>query len=187
MNKNIVVLFLISLISFNAHSIEPGPISASKEWTAEVVENHLVWNKTACVAYTKTSDDLSTLEITSIYNEETDTFSEPTINILTPFDVVFFEVNVRLDRINDAFSFFPMIPERNTEIVGARAMFDDRQFLIDALKGRNVVNAKYFDASGEVKALSFSLSGSGATITNFFEACELQITERENLEPLTLD
>lgn len=186
MNKSIILL-IASLFSLSAFAFEAGPISESGQWTAEVVENHEIWNQAACVAYTKTNDELSTLEVTSIYDEENDVFMEPTVNILTPFDVVFFEVSVSIDRITDAFTFFPILPNsENIEVAGARGLFDDRQTLVDALEDRNNVTARYFDATGEVKSLSFALSGSGATIRSQFEACGLEITQREYLEPLAL-
>lgn len=187
MNKFLIALLGTGLFTINAQAFEPGEISASKSWKAEVVENHEVWNKSACVAYTTTEDELSRLEVTSFYNEDTKSFTEPTINILTPFDVVFFEVSVSIDRIADDFTFFPILPNsEDTEFAGARGLFDDRQNLVDALEDRNIVTAKYFDTEGEVKSLRFSLSGSGATIRDQREACGLEITQRQDITPLPL-
>jgi hypothetical protein len=185
MIKNIIVLLVMTGFSVSALSFEAGEISTLRRWTAEVVRNHDVWNRPACVSYTKSDDELSTLEVTSFYNEETELFSEPTINILTPFDVSFFEVSVEIDRVSEDFSFLPVLPDpQNMSVVGARALFDDRQDLVDSLRLRNRVVAKYLDSSGEVKSVSFSLSGSQVTINTQFEACGLEINERESLETL---
>lgn len=185
MIKSIIVLLTISGFALSSQAFEEGEISTLRQWTAEVVENHEVWNRPACVAYTKSEDELSTLEVTSFYNEETEQFSEPTVNILTPFEVSFFEVLVEIDRVSEDFSFLPILPNsENLDIVGARALFDDRQDLVDSLRRRNRVVAKYMDASGEVKSVSFSLSGSQVTLSNQFSACGLEINERETLETL---
>jgi len=185
MIKNIVVVLILSSFSFSALSFEAGNISTLRQWTAEVVANHDVWNRPACVAFTKSEDQASTLEVTSFYDEDLEQFLEPTINILTPFDVSFFEVVVEIDRVSDDFTFLPILPDsENLSIVGARALFDDRQTLVESLSLRNRVVAKYLDASGEVKSVTFSLSGSQNTIAQQFSACGLEITERETLETL---
>ena len=187
MVKRILVFTMLSVFSASALALDAGEISTLRQWTAEVVENHDVWNRPACVAYTESEDKLSTLEVTAFYDSETDQFAEPTINILTPFDVSFFEVTVEVDRVSQDFEFLPILPDNaNLNIVGARAMFNDRKDLVNALRRRNRVVAKYFDASGEVKSIRFSLSGSQVTIGNLFESCGLEINERNTVETLSL-
>lgn len=188
MIKATLLILLTFAFSFSAQAdFEAGEISTLRQWTAEVVSVHSVWQKPACLSYTKSQDEESTLEVISFYDEESKQFTEPTINILTPFEVSFFEVVVEIDGISDDFSFLPVLPDTDSlEVVGARALFDDRQDLVESLRRRNRVTANYLDATGEVKSIVFSLSGSSQTLQSQFEACGLEINERETLQALPL-
>lgn len=182
----LLTFLMIGSLSLSALAVGEGPISSLRQWTAEMVAQHDDWGKPACVAYTESSDGESYLEVTALYDQATEQFGEPTVNILTPFDITFFEVTVDVDRVSQDFAFLPVLPTASTGMVGARALFADREELLSALRNRNTVVAKYFDASGEVKSLQFSLSGSNNTINAMFDACELEISELKGLEPLPL-
>ena len=168
---------LISAASFAAIEdvVLVDPADTGKKWTAETVKNHEVWNKPACVAYTMSDDGLSSLEVVAYYNQDQDKFLEPEVNVITPFDVSFFEVLLKGDGGSaKTFSLLPVLPS-DESLVGARTLFiDDREALVSQIRKRNRMTARFIDTAGEVKEIKFSLSGSSNAIREQFKACALE-------------
>jgi len=178
-----VFLLTSGLVRANAPVDEV--IAGQGDWQARVVANDPVWGVPTCVAMTVAADGLSSLEVIAFYNQESEEFSEPTVHILTSFDVSFLSVEARMD--NQSTARFQMLPvilpqEASTEVpmVGARALYDDREALTQSLRRRNFVIARYLDVQGEVRSLRFSLRGSNATIGALIDKCKLRFS------PLTL-
>jgi hypothetical protein len=183
------LLALIFLAQTAIASPSDESISQSGDWQANVVSNDLFWQKPACVASTTAADGISSLEVIAFYDEKTEKFTEPTVHIITSFDFSFFQVEAIADNNNNwRFDLLPVaLPQDQLgeeKMVGARALFDDREDLTRILRQRNWVNARYFDSQGEVKNIRFSLRGSSNTIGAMFRHCQLQFTPLTDFEPL---
>ena len=178
MLKNLLVsLFCLLMTATGYAQVEDtvlvDPAETKKKWTAEIVKNHEVWNKPACVAYTMSEDGLSSLEVVAFYSEAQDKFLEPEVNVITNFDVSFFEVILRASS-SKKYSMLPVFPE-DGDLVGARSLFtDDREDIVSQIRKRNRMTAQFIDIAGEVKEVKFSLSGSSNAIREQFKACELK-------------
>lgn len=182
MSVGIALLFTSGWVAANAPVDEV--IATQGDWQARVVANDAIWGLPTCVAMTLAPDGVSSLEVIAFYDEESGQFSEPTVHIMTPFDVSFLSVEARMDNQSSArFRLLPVLlpQEVNSEVpmVGARALYDERESLTQALRRRNFVSVRYADSGGEVRSLRFSLRGSNATIGALFEKCQLQFRPLE--------
>lgn len=175
----IILLSTTSSLCFAALNDEV-IVEKSGQWSVETVSTHDMWNKPSCVAYTKGSDEESFLEVVAYYDVESDSFLNPFVSVVSPFDVSFFEVTVKTDRNRETFSLLPAFVE-GSELVGARSLIEDTQNFVSALKRRNSVTAQYLDTEGVAKQVSFSLSGSSAAINAQFDECKLSFTDLSDL------
>lgn len=179
----ITLFFNHSLLAQTIADEEIVNLEDGKNWEAHLVAKDTYWQKPACIATTKTEDGLSSLEVIAFYDEATESFGEPMVHVITPFDVSFFEVSVNTEESSaKRFQMMPVILPNDllddgTKMIAARALFDEREDLVATLRRRNVVTAKYFDVQGETKSLSFSLRGSSKTILSMFETCALDFSE----------
>lgn len=165
------------------------PVAQSGDWQANVVSNDLFWQRPACVASTAAADGVSSLEVIAFYDEHTQTFTEPTVHVITAFDFSFFQVQATADNNkNLSFDLLPVaLPQdqlADNKMVGARVLFDDRENLTLILRRHNWVNARYYDSQGEVKNIRFSLRGSSNAIAAMFEHCELRFSPATDFEPI---
>ena len=146
-----------------------------KRWTAESVSNHEVWNRPACVAYTMSDDGQSSLEVVAYYDEATDRFLEPEVNVITPFDVSFLSATLKANGgSSKTYTLLPVLPSDET-LAGARTLFtDDRESLVADIRKRNRMTAQFIDASGVAKSITFSLSGSSNAVRTQFDQCALE-------------
>ncbi len=155
-----------------------------RAWDAEIAQNHEVWRKPACSAYTLSSDGVSSLEVVAFYDAGTDTFSEPEVNVVTEANFSFLDVQATTDGTSQNFQLLPIQPA-NPALVGARVLFDDREDMVSAIRRHNTLTARYLDSSGEVKKASFSLRGSSNAVGAAFERCGLEfLPELELPTPL---
>jgi hypothetical protein len=155
----------------------------NKAWVAEKVSQHSVWEKPACVAHVETSDGESSLEVVAYYNEDSDSFLEPEVNVITTFDVSFLDVTAKVNGTSKVYTMIPVLPQDGS-LVGARALFGDREELVSSIRKLNSVKVRYIDTQGEVKSLSFSLSGSSKAIQTQFEQCTLEFKALPESLPL---
>ncbi len=158
-----------------------------KAWNAETTVDHEIWNKPACSAYTMSEDRQSTLEVVAFYDQNTDTFSEPEVNVITNANFSFLDVVVSTDGTSRQFQLLPIQPS-NQSLVGARVLFEDREDLVSAIRRHLTLTARYLDTAGEVKTVSFSLRGSSDAVSAQFDYCELEfLPELELPSPLSLN
>ena len=143
-----------------------------RDWNAEIVTDHEVWQKPACSAYTMSEDGQSTLEVVA-YNRATDSFSEPEVNIVTTANFSFLDVTASTNGTSRDFLLLPIQPT-DQNLVGARVLFDEREDLVIAIRRHLTLTANYMDSAGEVKSVKFSLRGSSNAISSQFERCDLQ-------------
>ncbi len=176
--KNIIAIVLVSLVSgfASAEVVDETIVSAEqtkKAWNAETVAKHEIWQKPACSAYTMSEDGESTLEVVAFYNAATDTFGEPEVNVVTTANFSFLDVTTSTNATSREFQMLPLQPT-NTNLVGARVLIGEREDLVVAIRRHSNLTARYLDAAGEVKSVTFSLRGSSDAVAAAFSHCDLQ-------------
>lgn len=179
LNKLLITTTLLMTALSASASLNDEIILSSKKWETSLVSQHSVWEKPACVARTLSEDGLSSLEVVAFYDDVNDIFLQPEVNVITPFDVSFLEVTVKADGFSaKTYSMLPVLPA-DVNTVGARALFSDREDLVNDLRKRNRLTATYLDTAGEVKEITFSLSGSSNAINAQFaeENCDLEFKD----------
>lgn len=161
-----------------------------RSWQVETYASHNVWGKPACVAYTMSEDQNSYLEVVALYNETTQSFQEPEVHVVTTAadgsqNLPFLSIVAQTDGSNQKFELTPMfeVASLPTNKVLGRAKLEEREELVEAIRRRNLVFARYLDANDqEVKEIRFSLRGSNAAIQRQFEHCQLEFNELPQLE-----
>ena len=175
-NKYLLPIAIMLVSTTTLASLQDEVILQSNQWRAEKMSQHSVWEKPACVAHTETADGESSLEIIAYYDESNDKFLEPEVNVITTFDVSFLDVVTKFSGTSKTYTMVPVLPT-DTSLVGARALFGDREDLVSAIRKLSSVSVRYLDTNGEVKSLKFSLSGSSKTIREQFKVCKLEFQE----------
>jgi invasion protein IalB len=183
MNK-LIVTTIVLLTTWTAQGqIQDEEISASGTWAAEMMASHDVWGKPACVAYTENQDAGAVLEVVAFYDQDTDSFLRPMVNVITPVGVSFLDMSLQIDGSSRTYQTIEVISAEG-EMLAGRTLFDDQAELVQALRLRNRVTVAMTDTAGEVESFSFQLRGSMRTIDAQFEACALEINDLPDALPL---
>ncbi len=141
-----------------------------RDWAGAIMSTHDFWGENACVAYTLADDGVSRLEVMSLFDGEG--YTEPTIQIVSPYTEVYFEVLVETVGKSSVFSLLPLFSSvADSDMTAAVVNVDEREALLKALVAKSRVIAKYVDSQGVVKEVKFSLMGSSATIKQTFNHC----------------
>ncbi len=187
MGKLILILsYLVIALNAQAQIVDEIIVDSQqtgKAWDSETSQNHEIWQRPTCSAFTMSEDGQSTLEVVAYYDLNTDLFSEPEVNVVTQANFSFLDVVVRTDGSSQQFQLLPIQPQ-NTNLVGARVLFDDREGLVSAIRRYNNLTSRYLDSSGEVKSIRFSLRGSSDAIAAQFSHCGLEFLPELDLPNL---
>lgn len=171
----VTVLFLALSSSAFAQTVDKA-LPGSGDWKAAQVSGHDLWKKSACVAYTKTADSKSVLELYAEQEGELKgAFVEPTFQIVTK------ETGFVRGVLTDAAGGTPFqLTLASTREVkpafGLLARFQDRAKLMEMLKKASGAKLSFVDKKGKAfKAVTFSLKGSTKTLEGAVAGCQLML------------
>ncbi len=172
--SSVVALSLLSLAA-EAQVIDKA-LPGNGDWKAAQVSQHDLFKTNACVAYVKSADGKSVLELYAPQLGETKgTFTEPTIQVVTK------EVGFVRAVLSDAAGATPFqltlsSTREEKPAFGLMARFGDRLKLIDMLKKAASAKLSLVDKKGKVlKSVAFSLKGSTKTIEGTISACQIML------------
>lgn len=177
--KKLTNILLLTLSSLSLSALA-NPFYTNKDWKAETSELHSFWQQPVCMASTLGSDKITRLEVIAIASE--DGYLEPIVQIVGPMTDVFLEVSAESHR-DRVFELLPLYNDNPNGVIAAVAQLKDHEILTNEIAQKSQIVAKYYDAQGVVKTVSFSLRGSSATLANLFEKCDLGFSgENEPLQ-----
>ena len=146
-------------------------------WRSAQIENHTLWGKNACLAYTQTTDGKSTLEV---YAPELSApeagYAEPSVQIVTAADTPRFIRAIAEDNRGNGYQLTLASNQAQPTAFGLLSRLKDRQRIVDSLKKANTLSVKLIGERNKlVKTLTFSLKGSSKSIDAIFKGCALTI------------
>ena len=170
----LAALLLSSPLAF-AQTVEKD-LGTNGDWKGALINDHTLWKKNACLAFTKSSDGGSLLELYAEQAGETKgSFVEPTLQVVTK-EVGF--VRGVLSDNNEAESYqLILAPNKDAKpVLGLITRLGDRKKAVDLLKRASGAKLVLFNAKGKaLKTLTFSLKGSTKGIDSVIAACKLAL------------
>lgn len=182
--KQLLVLIVI-LFAGETQALDSNIISY-KDWRADIVSQHKVTEKAACVAQTKARRSNTSLEIFAEANEQGG-YVEPVVQIITtdvpPALAVLFKTGgqrfpmsislketreVEIDVIPTG-SFQPVKKKVEQQVFIGK--FNSREDMIQLIRAKLSVDAQFINASGVVAQEKFSLRGSSHTVKTMMQTC----------------
>ncbi|NQZ01947.1 MAG: hypothetical protein HRT45_14890 [Bdellovibrionales bacterium] len=163
-------------------SFEKNEELSSKDWETGIITNHKLTGETACVAFTTINDEngveVARLEVYAATQELLDgeqIYSEPTIQIVTSSDDMFFlDGALKTNRTNNVNMAYSGDPAGDAPEQGAVLDLGEKDFMVTRLRADNKATVSLSDDAGEIVEYEFSLSGSSKTIRNAYSACGLK-------------
>jgi hypothetical protein len=150
------------------------PLPGNGDWKAAQVSGHDLFKTSACVAYVKSADGKSVLELYAPQlGEQKGVFTEATVQVVTK-EAGF--VRGVLSDAAGAVSFQLTLATTREErpSQGLLARFADRAKIIEMLKKAANAKLSLVNAKGKVlKSIAFSLKGSTKTIDGTISACQI--------------
>ncbi len=169
-----MALCLVSASAF-AQTVDKA-LPGAGDWKAAQVSGHDLWKTSACVAFVKSADGKSVLELYAEQEGELKgAFVEPTLQVVTK-EVGFVRAVITDSAGASPFQLTLASTKEEKPSFGLLARFNDRAKLISMLKKASSAKLSFVNAKGKViKSISFSLKGSTKTIEGTVAACGLML------------
>lgn len=169
------LIFVVALFAATAQAqVIDKQLPGNGDWKAAQVSGHDLFKTSACVAYVKSADAKSVLELYAPQlGEQKVVFTEATIQVVTK------ETGFVRAVLSDAAggSLFQLTLASTRDVkpaLGLLARFGDRAKIIAMLKDASSAKLSLVDKKGKVlKAIAFSLKGSTKTIDGTVAACQI--------------
>lgn len=168
-------LIVLALFTASAHAqVIDKQLPGNGDWKAAQVSGHDLFKTSACVAFVKSADGKSTLELYAPQlGEQKGVFTEATVQVVTK-EAGF--VRAVLADANGASPFQLTLASTREDnpAFGLLARFADRSKLVEMLKKAASAKLTLVDKKGKaLKSVSFSLKGSSKTIDGTISACQI--------------
>jgi hypothetical protein len=165
------VLLTTLLLALTTTEAIAAPFFSNRDWKAETSETHDFWGQPVCMASTLGSDKITRLEVIALASAD-GTYLEPLVQVVGPMTEAFLEISAESQK-DRVFGLLPLYNDNANGVIAATALLKDREVLTNEIAQKSQLTAKYYDAQGLVKSVSFSLRGSSATLTALFDKCDL--------------
>jgi len=149
-------------------------LGTNGDWKGALVTEHNLWKKNACIAFAKSPDGGSFIELYAEQAGDTrGSFVEPTVQLVTK--EANFVRGTLSDSTNKESYQLVLAPTREQKpALGLITRLGDRQKVVAMLKRASGAKVQLLNAKGQVlKTLTFSLKGSTKAIEGAFSACKL--------------
>lgn len=174
--KLLTLLIVLGLSTPSFAEVVKENITASRDWKAVVLSEHMTSKKEACMASVESSDKKARLEV---YAEKSKhgNFIEPTVQIVLKGMSPVLAGNLLPNRSTKSYA-MSMTPQPIGKPQVLLARYDERARLVNDIKRKSTLRLTLYNKSGKsMGRLSFSLRGSSKVVGALFNECGLEITD----------